>query len=357
MTTPAPSLNLHVPSLHDSLPLSTRLHLPGEFHGLHPFPGAAKPWTRKAAVVAHPYAPLGGSFDDYVVGRLVRVLLDGGFVVATFNFRGAHGSKGATSWSGKAEVGDYTAIAGWLLAYIKALPCPPGHVDAGNEVVLVLAGYSYGSLITSLLPPTSTILQYLIEDSGPGKAYLSSLDSAQASARRYWDSHSPRRTSYSSRRGRSSEIPREEAVRLEEEDARDAQEWTIRTGYVLVSPLLPPVSNFLTGFGGASGIINSLGLAGIFRKSEDGNQRSALENSLMDPEHRRRELMLVVYGTQDNFTAVKKYRRWREKVPPEVEAVEVEGAAHFWREEGAMEALEREVGRWVGGFVAGLSQG
>ena len=41
----------------------------------------------KAAIVAHPYAPLGGSYDDSVVLSLVTKLVSMGYVVGTFNFR------------------------------------------------------------------------------------------------------------------------------------------------------------------------------------------------------------------------------------------------------------------------------
>jgi hypothetical protein len=47
-------------------------------------------WTtkrKKAAIIAHPYAPLGGSFDDYIVQQTAGILLKQGFVVGLFNFR------------------------------------------------------------------------------------------------------------------------------------------------------------------------------------------------------------------------------------------------------------------------------
>ena len=37
--------------------------------------------------MAHPYAPMGGSYDDRVVGIVVEEFLALGFVVGTFNFR------------------------------------------------------------------------------------------------------------------------------------------------------------------------------------------------------------------------------------------------------------------------------
>jgi len=42
---------------------------------------------KKAAIIAHPYAPLGGSFDDYIVQEIGGILLEEGFIVGLFNFR------------------------------------------------------------------------------------------------------------------------------------------------------------------------------------------------------------------------------------------------------------------------------
>lgn len=37
--------------------------------------------------MAHPYAPMGGSYDDRVVGMVVEEFLKLGWIVGTFNFR------------------------------------------------------------------------------------------------------------------------------------------------------------------------------------------------------------------------------------------------------------------------------
>lgn len=80
---PTPSLNLQIPSLHDSLPLDARIYLPP----IYTTPTPSTPWSRKVAIIAHPYAPLGGCYDEFVVLRLAAALLKTGWVVATFNFR------------------------------------------------------------------------------------------------------------------------------------------------------------------------------------------------------------------------------------------------------------------------------
>lgn len=80
---PEPALSFTLPSLHDGLALDCRVY--------HPLALAASPrapkWQRHTAVVAHPYAPLGGSYDDPVVETVAALLLRKGVLVATFNFR------------------------------------------------------------------------------------------------------------------------------------------------------------------------------------------------------------------------------------------------------------------------------
>lgn len=44
-------------------------------------------WKRRGVVMAHPYAPMGGSYDDRVVGIVVDEFLRAGWMVGTFNFR------------------------------------------------------------------------------------------------------------------------------------------------------------------------------------------------------------------------------------------------------------------------------
>ena len=79
-----PTFSFTIPSIHDDTTLDCRIY--------HPTPlrdSASDPcgWQKKGAVVAHPYAPLGGSYDDHVVGIIAEELLKEGFVVGTFNFR------------------------------------------------------------------------------------------------------------------------------------------------------------------------------------------------------------------------------------------------------------------------------
>ena len=44
-------------------------------------------WQKRGAIIAHPYGPLGGCYDDPVVQSVVTEVLKHGFIVGTFNFR------------------------------------------------------------------------------------------------------------------------------------------------------------------------------------------------------------------------------------------------------------------------------
>lgn len=97
--------------------------------------------------------------------------------------RGAADSEGHTTWSGKAEMEDYVAFAGFMVYYLYHL----GHSDDSDPyrletiesvrttngqaygslqtthhtppITLLLGGYSYGSLILARLPPISSIVE------------------------------------------------------------------------------------------------------------------------------------------------------------------------------------------------------
>ncbi|KAJ9150283.1 GPI transamidase component PIG-S [Pleurostoma richardsiae] len=193
---PEPSLSFTLPSLHDATTLDCRVY--------HPRPlitgASSAKWRKRGAVVAHPYAPLGGCYDDPVVDVVAATLVRAGFVVATFNFRGAGKSTGRTSWTSKPERNDYMTVAGFLAYYVHhldtsdhrpgndrpagdppqsplsdgATTAPQIQVDttsssspSNGAVLLLLAGYSYGAMITAHLPPFETMLS-AFADPQPG---------------------------------------------------------------------------------------------------------------------------------------------------------------------------------------------
>jgi hypothetical protein len=81
MCLPKPEYSFTLPSINDDTTLDCRLYHPKQ----HPESDLLH--ATKAAIVAHPYAPLGGCYDDPVVASIGKVLLKAGYIVGTFNFR------------------------------------------------------------------------------------------------------------------------------------------------------------------------------------------------------------------------------------------------------------------------------
>jgi hypothetical protein len=81
MCLPKPEYSFTLPSINDDTTLDCRLYHPKQY------PESDLLHATKAAIVAHPYAPLGGCYDDPVVASIGKVLLKAGYIVGTFNFR------------------------------------------------------------------------------------------------------------------------------------------------------------------------------------------------------------------------------------------------------------------------------
>jgi alpha/beta superfamily hydrolase len=81
MSLPSPTFTFTIPSVHDDTILNCRLYLSQKHSTLQ------NEQVPKGAIIAHPYAPLGGCYDDPVVQSVGKVLLTAGYVVVTFNFR------------------------------------------------------------------------------------------------------------------------------------------------------------------------------------------------------------------------------------------------------------------------------
>lgn len=114
-----------------------------------------------------------------------------------------------------------------------------------------------------------------------------------------------------------------------------------RTSYLLISPLLPPISTLAT-------LFSRFGM-------KEGPEPSSSQLGSKDAEVPKEKLSshdtLAVYGDRDVFTSQRKLRKWAEYLASESNSRfrfrEVSGAGHFWVEEGVEEQMRAAVREWV----------
>ena len=81
-----PQYAFSIPSIEDDIQLDCRIYHPNDL-ATRIIRAEGAVTGSKGAIIAHPYAPLGGCYDDHVVLALAETLIAQGYVVGTFNFR------------------------------------------------------------------------------------------------------------------------------------------------------------------------------------------------------------------------------------------------------------------------------
>ena len=272
-------------------------------------------------------------------------------------------------------------------------PIPTG-VELGNpseeaqsEVTLILTGYSYGSLITIHLPPIDAVLKRFAHVSqGTSEAEIRLRASSLASQwnrdaqmrndfcqERFLTAPSTHRTSPnltalamggeesepgtrrpSSESKRSIDMVRKSIERSRTHFGRRVSgkstqclepphhlaPMTLRVPricYLLVSPLLPPVSSLATFF--------SHSHARSTKGSASPLASGDIDHKLAS--HRT----LAIYGDKDFFVSQHKLRTWAEAISQRPSSMftfhEIAGAGHFWREGSSEAAIRRYIREWV----------
>lgn len=115
--------------------------------------------VRPGVVVCHPHPLYGGDLYNNVVGGVAATLVDAGYAVLRFNFRGVHQSEGCYG-GGVGEVDDALSAVRYL--------AEREFVDPEN---VALAGYSFGAWIGLKAALRSTSLRALVEISPPLSVY------------------------------------------------------------------------------------------------------------------------------------------------------------------------------------------
>ncbi|KAL4813618.1 Alpha/Beta hydrolase protein [Aspergillus spinulosporus] len=318
----SPTHSFSIPSIYDSTQLACRIYLPQQLLSRNDTPQ----WRVRGAIVAHPYASLGGCYDDPVVSSVGGELLEAGYVVGTFNFRGAGGSHGRTSWTAKPELADYVSFYGFMMLYLSFLARQLG--KSSGEIQLILGGYSYGSFIASHLPASQVVVDLIINalHGTPAHEILLIVNTVCALSR--------------------DEIPLlTQSPILDPKDLSQEARELLQLGgttisYLLVSPLLPPINLFLT-------LFTDLSLEVVTQASGKRRPIPCPKPKGQLCAHRT----LAIYGDEDTFTSISKLRKWSgelRSVPrSQFQSAEVKGAGHFWREDGVEQQARQALRLWL----------
>lgn len=251
-----------------------------------------------------------------------------------------------------------------------------------DSTKLIIGGYSYGSLITTLLPPIEDIIQRFAEvNKGTAEAEIrlravslaaqwnkDALLYHEAQRARKTRSHEKLRvlecamavtvggeesepgSRRASREGRGSldavrrSVERSRRKLLQRHSSEVSNNTLVveslvhaeisppQTHYLLISPLQPPISI----------------LATMFSYLPSGYLAQKEAKFLDHP-------TLVLYGDKDFLTSQRKLRKWAESLISEPGSMfqfqEITGAGHFWREQGVENQMRGFIREWTQGIA------
>lgn len=346
--------------------------------------------------------------------------------------RGAGNSEGRTSWSGKPEQNDYSSVAGFMAYYLQQLetlddlykletiPSISNGLDrvdaaaktsADNSIELLLAGYSYGSLILARMQAMSSIihrlesaemgtagaelilrartlskqtrlsLEELQSPSSPRGRQQLRPDDATTSPTKQRVAASPvimggeetdpssRRRSRDSRRSmdfmrKSVEMPHRVKARMKRSSTpgsgspRQGSKEEPSTPGTPATPATPKLDATLStpNVKARYLIISAVLLPFTQTLCPPGppNVIAGFRRLSGDSSVGAMFLdnpTLLIFGLSDGFTAARRLKGWAEKMSKDsrssFEWHEIEGAGHFWREAGVMQSLQAKVSAWV----------
>lgn len=270
------------------------------------------------------------------------------------------------------------------------------HINVDESMIIVFGGYSYGSLITTLLPTTDVILSRFANATKGGAA--AEIISRAADLSDQWNKearhdcearrgrqltmgqpvgasshmmaeggegreHDNREASGASRRSldglrRSLDVSKgklssrdgsrgENDLRFRKDRVLPGDIQLPNTSYLLISPLLPPVSTLATMF-------SKFGVTERPEQIPSSQQLST--DTILKRDRFLSHNTLAIYGDKDFFTSQRKLRRWAEHLAGQSNSRfrfrEISGAGHFWVEDGVEEQLRAAVREWVQNIVS-----
>ena len=288
------------------------------------------------------------------------------------------------------------------LQSLKSEVCPdPGPPsDASSDTIIVFGGYSYGSMICLNLPSVTEIALHFVNPP-PGSSQseillraihlakqrtqdLVQIQSDQKAASQdisHDSSHSTRIGGDESEHDhfkspkhfrhslgtvkKSLDLPkgRREAESRDTKyssaltmapSSRTEPQYSIpcnlRCGYLLISPLLPPISTFATMFTKLTAPRAGDNLIACQHSASHDPAASDSAKRLTEKRWTENPTM-AIYGDRDAFTSQKKLRRWAESLKQVSGSCfdfhEIAGAGHFWHEEGVEMQIKAFTKNWL----------
>ncbi|KAK5076849.1 hypothetical protein LTS08_006020 [Lithohypha guttulata] len=351
---PSPSASFTLPSSHDNLEIDCRLYFPRPRAQNREAEGET--YVKGCAIFAHPYAPLGGCYDDPVVQSVGSLLLKQGFLLTTFNFRGADKSPGRTSWTGRAEVGDYVSLYIFTLAFLNA----PHIVEQMTHgcPLLVLGGYSYGSMVAAHLPGIDTMLKAL-QHAELGSATHEIKQRANELAQTFLDyCEAQRDVRLSSNKAHNE--PSLQGTTFGGYESPAAAQKITRDAQRGMSLDVDRVRHSI------DKIRHKIRNESTTSRANDPKQQS--DRTRFDPQDKKLSAIigshttdtrqalssvpsLVVFGSADHFTSSRKARNWcqaiKEKPGSKLQFHEVAEAGHFWHDENIGSMMRKLAADWL----------
>jgi alpha/beta superfamily hydrolase len=246
--------------------------------------------------------------------------------IANKYYSGAGSSEGRTSWTGKPELGDYVSLYGFMLNYLQELHSTLAsrqNTPPTEAIHLVIGGYSFGSLIASHVPPLDVMLDLFCNGPTTPTTPIYEIGSAAQKIAAQSTRHLP---------------PAKQNPDQDNQADQPTSRVVTTISYLLVSPLLPPVSQLLTAFSALSVSVGGKSSAQARPAGRPAEQLSA---------HRT----LALFGDQDTFTSARKLQRWSAEMARMSQSgftgCEIEGAGHFWRENGVETRARRALQEWL----------
>jgi alpha/beta superfamily hydrolase len=201
----------------------------------------------------------------------------------------------------------------------------PGE-DESPDVRLILGGYSYGSLIASHVPSLEVMLD--IFRFGPTSTSAST--------------HKPTPKSEickASMRIATSTLEKFQMTHSHSLADINPTALTTSISYLLVSPLLPPISHLLTSFSTLS----------LNVKADTGSDTRI---PCRPADRQSTHHTLALFGDQDAFTSAGKLERWSDEMAhmprSQFQFRKIDGAGHFWREDGVEMRARHALKVWLG---------